>query len=54
MGILGFFIDYGCGVDSYSNKNEYQGYLLGVKGCGCLGLTTLPPSSADCLKFWEI
>jgi len=37
-GIIGFFIDiksfrshYGPGVDSVSNRNEYQGYFLGVK-----------------------
>ena len=38
VGISGFFIDiksfrshYGPGVDSASNKNEYQEYFLGVK-----------------------
>ena len=38
---LGFFIDiksfrshYGPGVDSASNRNEYQEYLLGVKAAG--------------------
>jgi hypothetical protein len=25
----------------------------GGKGGRCLGLTTLPPSCADCLKIWE-
>jgi len=25
----------------------------GVKGCRCVGLTTLPPSRADCLEIWE-
>ena len=29
--------------------NEYQEYFLGGKGDGYVGLTTLPPSSADCL-----
>jgi len=36
-----FFIDiksfrthYGTGVDSASNRNEYQGYFLGVKAAG--------------------
>ena len=40
-GISGFFIDiksfrshYGPGVDSVSNRNEYQGYFLGVKAAG--------------------
>jgi len=37
-GVSGFFIDiksflshYGPGVDSASNRNEYQKYFLGVK-----------------------
>jgi hypothetical protein len=29
------------------------GIFPGVKGGRCLGLTTLPPSCADCLKTWE-
>jgi len=40
-GVSGFFIDiksfrshYGPGVDSTSNRNEYQKYLLGVKAAG--------------------
>ena len=40
-GISGFFIDiksfwshYGPGVDSASNRNEYQEYFLGVKAAG--------------------
>jgi len=40
-GVSGFFIDiisfrshYGSGVDSASNKNEYQEYFLGVKAAG--------------------
>jgi len=32
---------YGPGVDSASNRNEYQEYFLGVKGGRCVGLTTL-------------
>jgi len=35
---------YGPGVDSASNRNEYQEYFLGGKGGRCVGLTTLPPS----------
>jgi len=31
------------GIDSFSNRNEYQGYLLGGEGGRCLELTTLPP-----------
>ena len=41
------------GVDPASNRNEYQEYFLGGKGGRCVGLTTLPPSRADCLKIWE-
>jgi len=40
-GVIGFFIDiisfrsdYGPGVDSASNRNEYQEYFLGVKAGG--------------------
>ena len=40
-GVSGFFIDiknfqshYGPGVDSASNRNEYQQYFLGVKSAG--------------------
>ena len=48
----GFFIDIIPGVDSDSNRNEYQEYLLWDKGGRCVGLTTLAPSSADSLKIW--
>ena len=41
-------------VDSVTNRNEYQGYLLCGKGSRCLGLTTLPPSCTDCLEILEI
>jgi hypothetical protein len=30
-------------------RNEY----LGGKSSWCVGLTTLPPSCADCLEIWE-
>ena len=40
-GVSGFFVDiktfrshYGPGVDSVSNRNDYQGYFLGVKAAG--------------------
>ena len=46
-GVSGFFIDiksfgshYGPGVESPSNKNEYQEYFLGGKGGRCVRLTT--------------
>ena len=44
---------YGPCVDSASNRNEYQEYFLVGKGGWCVGLTTLPPSCADCLEIWE-
>ena len=44
-----------CGpeVVSVFNRNEYQEYFLGSKGYRCVGLTTLPPSCADCHEIWE-
>jgi len=40
-GVTGFFIDiksfrshYGPGVDSASNRNDYQDYFMGVKAAG--------------------
>jgi len=41
------------GVDSASNRNEYQDCFLGGKGGWCVRLMTLPPSCADCLEIWE-
>jgi len=35
------------------NRNEYQEYFLRGKDGRCVGLTTLPPSCADCLEIWE-
>jgi hypothetical protein len=35
------------------NRNEYQEYFLGGKRGRCVGLTTLPPSSADFLEIWD-
>jgi hypothetical protein len=43
---------YGPGVDSCSNKNEYQEYFLGGKDGRCVELT-LPPSCAECLEIWD-
>jgi len=51
--LISFRPHYGPGVDSASNRNEYQEYLLGGKGGRCVGLTTLPPLGADCLEIWE-
>jgi len=56
-GVGGFFIDiksfqshYGPGVDSATNRNEYQEHFLGGKGGRCVRLTTLPPSCAVVTK----
>jgi hypothetical protein len=55
MLLLEFFSDiilrsyYGPGVDSASNRNEYQVYFLGVKAAG-VRLTTLPPSCTVVMK----
>ena len=35
------------------NRNECQKYFLEGKGGRCVGLTTLPPSCADCHEIWE-
>ena len=55
---LEFFVDiksfpshYGPGVDSASNRNEYQEYFLGSKGGRCVRLTILPPSCAVVMKY---
>ena len=41
----------GPGVDSASNRNEYQQYFLGGKGGRCVGLTILAIVFADCLEI---
>ena len=40
IGIKSFRSHYGPGVDSASNRNEYQEYFLGGKGDRCVRLTT--------------
>ena len=44
--VKSFRSHYGPGVDSASNRNEYQEYFLGGKAGRCIRLTTLPPSCA--------
>jgi hypothetical protein len=39
-----FQLHYGPGIDSASNRNEYQEDSWGVKGGGLVSLTNLPPS----------
>jgi len=41
---------YGPGFNSANNRNEYQEYFLGGKGGGCVRLTILLPSCADCFE----
>ena len=47
-----YYKQHSPGVDSASNRNEYQEYSLRGKGGRCVGLT-LPPSCTDCLEIWE-
>ena len=44
-----------CGseVNSPSNRNEYQKYLVGSKDSQCVEVETLPASCADCLQIWQ-
>jgi hypothetical protein len=56
---LGFFIDINqaesllpC-IRLSLSRNEYQEYFLGGKGGRYVGLTTLPPSSADGHEIWK-
>jgi len=51
--LTSFWPHCGPGVDSASNRNEYQEYFVGGKGGRCVGLTTLPPSCAECLNPLE-
>ena len=46
-------MQYGHGINSASNRNEYQEYFLGVKEGQCVGLKTLPPVCVKCLDIWE-
>jgi hypothetical protein len=48
-----FWPQHGPGADTASNRSEYQEYFLRGKDGRCVGLTTLPPSCADCLEIWE-
>ena len=45
-------LHYGLGIDSVTNRNEYQEYFLVSKGGRFLGLRLLP-SCADCLEIGE-
>ena len=50
---LSFESHCGPGVDSASNRNEYQEYFLGGKGGRCVGMITLPSSGTNCLEILE-
>ena len=56
-GVIGIFLGHTSsgrtGIDSASNRNEYQEYFLGGKDGQCIGLTTLPLSCADCQDIRE-
>jgi hypothetical protein len=49
---------YDPGVDSASNRNEYQGYLLkrgrGTKAVGEWGLTSFSTSCSDFIEILEV
>jgi hypothetical protein len=47
-----FFIDIILGSTEMNTRNISWGGG-GGKGGRCVGLTTLPPSCADCLEIWE-
>ena len=57
-GVIGIFFiyiksvrsHYGPGVDSASDRNEYQEHFFGGKGGRCVRLTTLPPFCAVVMK----
>jgi hypothetical protein len=53
-----FFIDNSSGrTMALCRLSLWQEWVPGIfpggKGGRCVGLTTLPPSCADCLKIWE-
>ena len=50
--LLKFFIDIILSVAA-CNRNKYKVFFLWGKGSRCVGLTTLPPSCADCLEISE-
>ena len=53
--VTGIFIDKilpaDPGINSASNRIEYQEYFVGGKSGRCIGLTTLPLSCANCFEI---
>ena len=59
-GVIGFFMDiksfrshYGPGVDSASNRNEYQEYILGGKKRPVHKADNLTTILCRCHEIWE-
>jgi hypothetical protein len=52
--IISFRSHYGPGVDTASNRNEYQEHFLGDKSVRYVRLTTLPSSCAVVTKSREL
>ena len=52
-GVIGIFHSHSPGVDSVSDRNEYQEYFLGGKDGWCLRLITLSHSCVDCHGMWD-
>jgi len=56
---LNFFIDnpsgrtMALGLTQPVTEMSTRNISYGGKGGRCVGLTTLPPSCADCLEIWE-
>jgi hypothetical protein len=46
-------ISFGPGLTQPLTEMSTRNIYWGGKGAWCLGLTTLPPSCADCLEIWE-
>jgi hypothetical protein len=51
--IQSFMAHYSLGMDSTSNRIEFQEYFLGGKGGRLVGFTTFPTSCADRLETWD-
>jgi hypothetical protein len=59
-GVIGIFHSYNpfgrtmaLGSTQPLTQMSTRSILWGGKGGRCVGLTTLPPSCADCLEIWE-